>query len=413
MSSADSMHPILRATRDIGAALKDVADIDPVFMSTTDKAVALETLCSEISQLEALRLRVMANGQDVADRDATRTLAGWLETRTRTEHAPNLRSLRLAQALDRRWHQTASGLAHGRVNVAQAEVIARALDELPNDIPAETLARAEEHLVNEAAHFGPRALATLGRRILDVVAPEVAEEQERIALEREESRAERVTSLFSRRLGDGTTRITLRVADAVATRLYTYLDAFTSPRRAAGNATGLADRVPSYQAKGLAFGALLESLDPKRAPLHGGDATTLMVTVSLDQLRSGLGGAEIGIDDLISVGQARRLACTAKIIPVVLGGKSEILDLGRSSRLFSPAQRKAMAVRDKRCRAQGCSVPATWCEGHHFRSPWRRGGRTDLADGKLLCPFHHHRAHDDRYLTQELANGDVRFRLRP
>jgi len=412
MSSTDALHPILRASREIGAALKDVADIDPTFMSTSDKAVALEILSSEINQLEALRLRVMANGQDVADRDAVRTLAGWLQTRTRTEHGPNVRSLRLAQALDRRWHQTATGLAHGRVNVAQAEVIVRALEELPDDVPAETVARAEEHLVGEAAHFGPRALATLGRKVLEVVAPEVAEEQERVALEREEARAERVTSLFSQRLGDGTTRISLRVADAVATRLLTYLDAFTSPRQPAGKTAGLADRMPSYQAKGLAFGALLESLDPKRVPLHGGDATTLMVAVSLDQLRSGLGGAEMGIDERISVGQARRLACTARIIPVVLGGKSEILDQGRSSRLFSPAQRKAMALRDRRCRAEGCTVPATWCEGHHFRSPWGRGGRTDLADGKLLCSFHHHRAHDDRYLTQELPNGDVRFRLR-
>jgi len=288
----------------------------------------------------------------------------------------------------------------------------RALDELPDDLPAEVVERAEEHLVSEAERFGPRALAILGRRILEVVAPEVAEDQERIALEREEARAERATSYFSQRLGDGTTRISLRVADAVAARLDTYLQSFTSPRRAAGDATGLADRLPSYQAKGLAFGALLESLDPKRAPIHGGDATTVMVTVSLDQLRSGLGGAEIGVDERISIGQVRRLACTATIIPVVLGGKSEILDLGRSARLFSPAQRKAMAVRDKRCRAEGCTVPATWCEGHHFRSPWSRGGRTDLADGKLLCSHHHHRAHDDRYLVEELPNGDVRFNRR-
>ncbi|WP_246004926.1 HNH endonuclease signature motif containing protein, partial [Nocardioides marmorisolisilvae] len=253
------------------------------------------------------------------------------------------------------------------------------------------------------------------RRILEVVAPEVAEDQERIALEREEARAERATAYFSQRLGDGTTRISLRVADAVAARLETYLQAFTSPRRTAGDATGLADRMPSYQAKGLAFGALLESIDPKRLPLHGGDATTVLVTVTLEALRTGLGGADLGAGfgaERISAGEVRRLACTATIIPVVLGGKSEILDLGRSARLFSPAQRKAMALRDKNCRAEGCTVPATWCEGHHFRTPWSHGGRTDLADGKLLCSHHHHRAHDTRYLTQELPNGDVRFTRR-
>jgi len=409
MSNSEALHPILRATAEIAAALKDVADVNPTFMSTADKAAALQALSVELARLESLRLRVMACAQDVADRDASRTVAGWLEATTRTEHSANLRSLRLAQALDHRWQRTGAALGSGTVNLAQAEVIVRALDELPDDVPAETLDRAEEHLVGEAAHFGPRALARLGRKILEVVAPEVAEDQERIALEREEARAERVTSLFSQRLGDGTTRITIRVADVVATRLQTYLEAFTAPRRAAGDATALAGRIPSYQARGLAFGALLESLDPRRAPLHGGDATTLMVTVSLDQLRAGLGAGGIGIDERVSIGQVRRLACTAKIIPVVLGGKSEILELGRTARLFNSPQRKAMAIRDRRCRAEGCSVPAAWCEAHHCRSPWSRGGRTDLADGRLLCSFHHHRAHDDRYLTQDLPNGDVRF----
>ncbi|RNL81181.1 DUF222 domain-containing protein, partial [Nocardioides marmorisolisilvae] len=123
MSRAHPVHPILRATATIGSALKDVVDVDPVFMATADKARALEALTAEINQMEALRLRLIANAQDVADRDACRSLAGWLETRTRTEHGPNLRSLRLAEALEKRWHQTASALTHGRVNLAQAEVI--------------------------------------------------------------------------------------------------------------------------------------------------------------------------------------------------------------------------------------------------------------------------------------------------
>ena len=45
-----------------------------------------------------------------------------------------------------------------------------------------------------------------------------------------------------------------------------------------------------------------------------------------------------------------------------------------------------MAIRDKECTADGCSIPAAWCEAHHHRKPWSKGGRTDLADGKLLAP---------------------------
>ena len=114
----------------------------------------------------------------------------------------------------------------------------------------------------------------------------------------------------------------------------------------------------------------------------------------------------------MSAAQARRLACTAQIIPVVLGGKSEVLNLGRSRRLFSSAQRKAMAIRDRRCRAENCEIPAAWCEAHHAERPWASGGRTDLKDGVLLCPFHHHKAHDPAWTAARLPSGDVRFRRR-
>ena len=73
----------------------------------------------------------------------------------------------------------AAALGQGEVNVAQAQVISHALDELPADkVGPEVLARAEAHLVEQAAEFGPRELRDLGRRILDLVAPEIAEQHE-------------------------------------------------------------------------------------------------------------------------------------------------------------------------------------------------------------------------------------------
>ncbi|HET7069210.1 MAG TPA: HNH endonuclease signature motif containing protein, partial [Nocardioides sp.] len=65
-----------------------------------------------------------------------------------------------------------------------------------------------------------------------------------------------------------------------------------------------------------------------------------------------------------------------------------------------------------RCRTEGCTIPAAWCEAHHAKKPWSQGGRTDLADGVLLCPWHHHRAHDPRYDAQRLPDGDYRFHRR-
>ena len=163
---------------------------------------------------------------------------------------------------------------------------------------------------------------------------------------------------------------------------------------------------------GHAFCALLEALDPTQLPIHGGNATTLVVTLNWTDLKNGTGGATLPDGTRISAGEARRLACTAGIIPAVLGSASEVLDLGQLSRLFKPAQKRAMGIQHPTCRAEGCTIPAAWCEAHHWKDPWCQGGRTDLADGKLLCNWHHNRAHDETYDTQHLPNGDVRFHRR-
>ena len=74
-------------------------------------------------------------------------------------------------------------------------------------------------------------------------------------------------------------------------------------------------------------------------------------------------------------------------------------------------RRLAMAVRDRTCRADGCDVPATWCEAHHL-DPWHTGGRTDVADGVLLCSHHHHRVHDARHRVERSSGGVFTFHLR-
>ena len=401
-------HPVVAAVAALRAVLTEVADLEPGFMPTAEKKAALLALDRVGSQVEELRLRVLAAADDVAVDEGARDVAAWLAHHARRDRGQARRDLRLARRLDTRWHRVGRALREATANRAQVEVIVRALDDLPPDLDRDLVARAEERLVAEAARFGPRQLRILGRRILDVVAPEVAEDHERRALEREEAHAAAVTALRSRRRGDGTTDLHLRVADLVADRLLTYLEAFTSPRQTPG------DRRPYDQKLGHAFGAFLETVDPARLPLHGGDATTMILTIDHQTLLEGLAGAGVALvgDEPISPGQARRLACTANLLPAVLGGDSEILDLGRAQRLFKPAQRKAMALRDVTCRAEGCEIPAAWCEAHHLANPWTRGGRTDLADGALLCNWHHHRAHDHRYDTRILPTGELRFHRR-
>ncbi|WGX94987.1 HNH endonuclease signature motif containing protein [Nocardioides sp. L-11A] len=116
-------------------------------------------------------------------------------------------------------------------------------------------------------------------------------------------------------------------------------------------------------------------------------------------------------EEAISATDARRLACQATIIPAVLGTTSEVLDLGRRTRLFTRAQRRALRLRDRHCRAEGCTIPATWTEAHHH-TPWSHGGSTDLADAISLCNHHHHRIHDRAFTHDRLPNGDIRFHRR-
>jgi hypothetical protein len=113
----------------------------------------------------------------------------------------------------------------------------------------------------------------------------------------------------------------------------------------------------------------------------------------------------------ISAGAARRLACQAGIIPVVLGADSEVLDVGRRQRFFTKAQTTAMSIRDRGCVAEGCDWPAWMSHAHHWEK-WSVGGPTDLNNGGLLCPCHHARAHDPTYDTQRHPNGRVSFHRR-
>ncbi|MFZ4896673.1 DUF222 domain-containing protein, partial [Plantibacter sp. Mn2098] len=77
---------------------------------------------------------------------------------------------------------------------------------------------------------------------------------------------------------------------------------------------------------------------------------SIVVRMNLDELQAGLGHATIdGITEPVSAGTVRRLAGDANLIPAVLNGPSHVLDLGRSRRLFSPAQRLALTERDGGC----------------------------------------------------------------
>ena len=138
-------------------------------------------------------------------------------------------------------------------------------------------------------------------------------------------------------------------------------------------------------------------------------STTVVVRMTLDQLRSELGAVSIdGTDESIPASVARRLAAEAEVIPMVLGGPSEVLDLGRARRLFTRAQRLAFAERDGGCAWRDCPRPPAHAEAHHLRWWMRDGGATNLNNGILLCTAHHHRVHRDGWQIR-VDRGEVWF----
>ncbi|QCU78394.1 HNH endonuclease [Citricoccus sp. SGAir0253] len=102
--------------------------------------------------------------------------------------------------------------------------------------------------------------------------------------------------------------------------------------------------------------------------------------------------SEASFTGIVSPRLVRTLACDAELLPVVLGGEGQVLDVGRAQRLFPARLRKAITARDGGCAAPGCTIPAPWCEVHHVHH-WEHGGPTSVDNGVLLCSHHHHAVH--------------------
>jgi hypothetical protein len=126
----------------------------------------------------------------------------------------------------------------------------------------------------------------------------------------------------------------------------------------------------------------------------------LSVVIDVDELpRHGHSGGPVTLrtglrhDGALSATSIEFLTCDCDITRIMVAG-SEVLDLGRSTPVTSPAQWKALVARDRHCQAPGCHRPPADCQSHHRRH-WTRGGNTDLDNLELLCWYHHRQRHLD------------------
>jgi hypothetical protein len=120
------------------------------------------------------------------------------------------------------------------------------------------------------------------------------------------------------------------------------------------------------------------------------------------QWRSGNG---VGRGNL-SISEAKRLSCDGQIQRVVLSTESAVLDVGRASRLATPAIRTALEIRDGGCVIPECDRPPGWCEAHHVIH-WSEGGKSALSNMALLCSRHHHELHQGRWRIDIDESGRV------
>lgn len=150
-----------------------------------------------------------------------------------------------------------------------------------------------------------------------------------------------------------------------------------------------------------------------------GERPRLVVTIRREDLDAAPGVAalaSLGSGDKIPVATARRLCCDAGVLPVVLGGKGEVLDVGRASRSFSTATRRAAWIQQKgACAFPKCRRPVMEC--HHIVW-WTHQGASDLGNAAWLCAFHHWLVHEGKWgmrrdedgFTFTGPHGDTRHR---
>lgn len=127
-------------------------------------------------------------------------------------------------------------------------------------------------------------------------------------------------------------------------------------------------------------------------PDTGGERPQIRLTLDLDRLRDAAAGTHLDTGAWYTPAQLRMLACDAHIIPSVVRGNSEVLDIGRATRTIPTAIRRAVAIRDRGCSYPGCEQPPARCDVHHC-TEWCDGGDTSLHNCTMLCKAHHQIVH--------------------
>lgn len=279
----------------------------------------------------------------------------------------------------------------GRVGVGQARAITKVMDAISPQLNQAQATQAEELLVGLAGRLDSEQLSRSAASVLAEVAPARADELLEAKLQRQTEAAYQNRSLVFSNLRNGSTTFRGSLPTAECEAWISILDAYLeSQRRTIVEARDPLSATPSRAQRyaDALLGMVRTHQGSRRAPSVGGDRPRVVVTLDYEALLAGATGAGVLGEEPLSAGDLRRLCCDAELLPAVLGADSEVLDVGRASRLVTPAIRQALTLRDGGCVFPGCETRPASCEAHHI-TPWWAHGDTAMSNLVLLCHHHH------------------------
>jgi hypothetical protein len=290
---------------------------------------------------------------------------------------------------------TAAAFSTGAAGLRHVEAIATVLGSASaGRLSPQVWAAAETELAAKAAVYTPAELARWGATLVETLDTDGPEPDERPPAQVNELRLRR------RRGGGGT--VTGRFDDAALyDAIATVIDAKARPLDADDDRSA-AER----QAEALAevCGYVLDHGD---VPHCGGARPHLTVLVRLEDLENRARSAMLDLGGTLSPESLRMLACDAAVVPIVMNGAGQPLDVGRVTRTIPDGLRRAVAARDRGCAHPGCDRTASWSEIHHIL-PWEHGCQTRLDNLVMLCRHHHRLVHHSEW-TVRIRDGLPEF----
>lgn len=277
---------------------------------------------------------------------------------------------------------TAAVFATGAAGLRHVEIIARLLAGEPAArLDPEVWAGAEAQLAAWSPDCTPTELQRRGVHLIDTLDAEGAEPDDRPRPTVNELHLHRNTGgcggTITGRYGDAA------MFDAVAT----LIDATAAPRT-------LDDDRPAAQRRAEALadacGYVLDHGSSDQLPAGGGRRPHLNVHIRLEDLQNLAHAAVLDFGGTLSPESLRILCCDAAVIPIVLSGAGQPLDVGRRTRTIPDGIRRAVAARDRGCAR--CGRPPSWTEIHHIVE-WQHGGPTSVDNGVMLCRSCHRLIH--------------------